>query len=176
MVPSLSLQFVLVCFKNNKYRHTKKQARVPTECTGIAGTMLTVAGCLSPPETVSIVHPPTVPAHSSLWGVAHVRRGKERCSSSPLHVREASSCRAVYAKCRTWLLLHHSKRQTLPPSHYFGPWRSYSRMYPNPWPTGMVTDTAKDSSTPLTAWDLTASAHRMHHPKQTPGCAGRSTL
>lgn len=119
-----------------QYRHAEKQVRVPAECTGIAGTTLTVARSLSPPETASIVRPPTVPAHSSLWGVAHVRRGKERRSSSPLHVREASSCRAVHAKCRTWLLLHHSERQPLPPSHYFGPWRSYSRMYANPWPTG----------------------------------------
>lgn len=126
----------------------------PRKCTGVVGTnVLIVARCFSPPEwsTQSIAHPLTVLAHYSLWGVAHVQRGKKLHSAPPLHVREDSSCRAEHAKCGTWLFLHHSEHQPLQPSHYFRPWRSYSHVYPNPWPTGMAADIAKDSSTPLIA-------------------------
>lgn len=126
---------------------------LPLKYTGVAATKLIIGGCLSPPEwpTQSIAHPLTVPAHYSLWGVAHVQRGKKLHSTSPLHVREDSSCRAVHAKCGTRLLLHHSEHQPLQPNHYFHPWKSYSHVYPNPWPTGMAADIAKDSSTPLIA-------------------------
>lgn len=127
------------------------------KCTGIAGTMLSIAGRLSPPEspTQSIVHPLTFPAHYALWGVAHFQRGKKLHSTSAFNLslarQRTSSCRAVHAKCGTWLLLHHSEHQPLQPSHYFGPWRGYSHVYPNPWPTGVAADTAKESSTPLIA-------------------------
>lgn len=86
----------------------------------------------------------------SLGGCTCSQR-KETVLSISLHVRESSSCRAVHAKCRTWLLLHHSEHQSLQPSHYCAPWRSCSCVYPHPCPTGMAADIAKDSSTPLTA-------------------------
>lgn len=124
----------------------------PLKCPGIAGRALSQHS-LSPPDqpVQPTAHPSAVPALCSLWEVAHVQRGKELRSALPLHVRESSSCRALHAKCRTWLLLHHSEHQSLQPRHYSGPWRSCSRVYPHPWPTGMATDRAKDSSTPLTA-------------------------
>lgn len=123
----------------------------PLKHTGIAETTLIIAGCLSPLEwpTQTTAHLLTVPAHCSLRGVAHVQRGTKLRSAPPLHVTAASSCGAVHAKCRTWLLLHHSEHQPLQPSHYFGPWRSYSYIYMNPQPTGTAVDIAKDSSTPL---------------------------
>lgn len=164
IVSATHFSFILKTINISKQ---KSNCTLSLKHTGIAETTLIIAGCLSPPEwpTQTTAHLLTVPAHCSLRRVAHVQRGTKLRSAPPLHVTAASSCRPVHAKCRTWLLLHHSEHQALQPSHYFGPWRSYSYVYGNLQPAGTAVDIAKDSSTPLKAGLLTGSAEPLHHPK-----------
>ncbi|EOB01253.1 hypothetical protein Anapl_04117 [Anas platyrhynchos] len=151
---------------------------IPTPVRGLRlGTLIPVLGSLHTLQQSALIQAlssadPQAQGQSEQWGLLTslvvlviINPQEEKLEGSNMTSCASSSCGAVHAKCRTWLLLHHSEHQPLQPSHYFGPWRSYSYVYVNPQPAGMAVDIAKDSSTPLKTGLLTGSAEPLHHSK-----------